>query len=83
MAVKLRLARYGAKKNPFYRIVAADSNSRRDGRCLEQLGTYDPSASPALVKFDEERVRYWLSTGAQPTDTVRSLFAKHLPKKAG
>ncbi|MBM4388368.1 MAG: 30S ribosomal protein S16 [Deltaproteobacteria bacterium] len=77
--VKLRLARYGAKKKPFYRIIAADSRARRDGRFLEILGTYDPLKDPAEVKLNEERVRYWLKTGAQPTETVGRLLKKNLP----
>lgn len=74
MAVKLRLARHGSKKNPFYRIVAADERNRRDGRFLEQLGTYDPAYKPAAVALKRDRVTYWLSTGAQPTDTVRNIL---------
>ena len=74
MAVKIRLARHGAKKKPFYRIVVADSESPRDGRFIETLGTYDPLKQPAAVDIKEERVQYWLSQGAKPTDTVRSLI---------
>ena len=76
MAVKIRLNRMGAKKNPFYRIVAADSRSPRDGRFIEVLGNYDPSQNPAVVNIDEEKVLKWLQNGAQPTDTVRSLMSK-------
>ena len=76
MAVKLRLKRMGAKKAPFYRIVAADSRSPRDGRFIEQLGTYDPTKNPAQVTINEEAVMKWLNTGAQPSDTVRSLLSK-------
>jgi small subunit ribosomal protein S16 len=76
MAVKLRLARRGAKKKPFYRIVAADSESPRDGRFLETLGTYNPLQDPAEIQFEAQRVRYWLDQGATPTDTVRSLLRK-------
>lgn len=74
--VKLRIQRFGSKKRPFYRIVAADSRYPRDGRFLEILGTYNPVTQPAEVKINEEKVLKWLSTGAQPTDTVRSLFSR-------
>jgi len=74
MAVKIRLARHGAKKRPFYRIVAADGESPRDGRFIEKLGTYNPLTDPAEVNFDEDRVRYWIGQGAQPSDTVRTLL---------
>jgi small subunit ribosomal protein S16 len=74
MAVKIRLARHGAKKKPFYRIVVADSESPRDGRFIETIGTYDPLKQPAAVDIKEERVKYWLDQGAKPTDTVRSLI---------
>ena len=76
MAVKIRLKRMGAKKSPFYRIVAADSRMPRDGRFLEQLGTYDPRQDPAVVTIKEEEVLAWLNKGAQPSDTVRSLLSK-------
>lgn len=76
MAVKLRLKRMGAKKAPFYRIVAADSRSPRDGRFIEQLGTYDPTKSPAQVTINEEAVMKWLNVGAQPSDTVKNLLSK-------
>lgn len=76
MAVKIRLARHGAKKRPFYRIVAATSACPRDGRFLEILGTYSPQQNPAGVTLKEERVRDWLSRGAQPTETVKSLLSK-------
>ena len=76
MAVKLRLMRMGAKKKPFYRIVAADSRSPRDGRFIEVIGTYNPLVSPAETKVDEELAIKWLKNGATPTDTVRSLFSK-------
>jgi small subunit ribosomal protein S16 len=66
----------GAKKRPSYRIVAADSRSPRDGRFIEQIGFYDPLTEPATVKFNDERAKYWLSVGAQPSDTVRSLLRK-------
>ncbi len=74
--VKLRLNRMGAKRQPFYRIVAADSRSPRDGRFIEILGNYDPTKNPALINVDEEKVMNWLRNGAQPTDTVRSLLSK-------
>ena len=76
MAVKLRLKRMGAKQKPFYRVVAADSRSPRDGRFIETVGTYNPIKEPAEVTFKEDRVMYWLSNGANPTDTVRNLLSK-------
>ena len=76
MAVKLRLMRMGAKNKPFYRIVAADSRSPRDGRFIEVIGTYNPLVSPAETKVDEELAIKWLKNGATPTDTVRNLFSK-------
>ena len=76
MAVKIRLTRMGAKKRPMYRIVASDSRRPRDGEYLELIGTYNPVATPADVKIDEEKALKWLSTGAIPSDTVRSLFSK-------
>ena len=75
MAVKLRLKRMGAKQKPFYRIVAADSRSPRDGRIIETIGTYDPNTNPATVSVNEEIAFKWLQNGAQPTDTVRSLLS--------
>ena len=77
MAVKIRLARGGAKKRPFYRIVAADTRSPRDGRFLEKLGTYDPRAEEGGVAMKRERIDYWLGIGAQPTDTVARLIRRH------
>lgn len=74
--VKIRLRRMGAKKAPYYRVVVADSRFPRDGRCIEELGTYDPSADGEKVKIDMERVKYWIANGAQPTDTVRGLIKK-------
>ncbi len=74
MAVKLRLMRMGRKKRPYYRIVAADSRAPRDGRFIENVGTYDPIAQPHTVDYKEDRVLHWLSVGAQPTDTVKSLL---------
>jgi small subunit ribosomal protein S16 len=76
MAVKIRLARHGAKKRPFYRIVVADSESPRDGRFLETVGTYNPVLDPAEVDLKTERITYWMDQGAIPTDTVRSLLKK-------
>ncbi len=75
MAVKLRLMRMGKKKQPTYRVVAADSRSPRDGRIIERLGTYEPRAEPSVVKIDNERAVKWLCEGAQPTETVRKLLA--------
>jgi small subunit ribosomal protein S16 len=84
MAVKIRLARHGATKKPYYRIVVTDSDNKRDGRFLENVGTYDPKADPVKVTFKPERVQHWLSKGATPTDTVRSLLKKEgvIGKKA-
>ena len=76
MAVKIRLRRMGAKKNPFYRIVVADSRCPRDGRFLEELGYYHPVTDPAEVKVDVEKAKQWIANGAQPTDTVRALLKK-------
>lgn len=77
MAVKIRLRRMGAKKAPFYRIVVADSRYPRDGRFIEKIGYYDPMKNPAEVKIDAEKVKKWISNGAQPTDTVKSLLKKN------
>ena len=77
--VKIRLRRMGAKKNPFYRIVVADSRAPRDGRCIEELGFYDPLADGEKIKVDLERAKYWIEKGAQPTDTVRGLLKKAEP----
>lgn len=74
--VRLRLTRMGRKKRPFYRIVAADSRSPRDGRCIEQIGHYDPMKDPAEIKVDLERVDYWLGVGASPSDTVASIIKR-------
>ena len=76
MAVHIRLRRMGKKKRPFYRIVAADSRRSRDGRFLELLGTYDPIVRPAVVAVKEERLAYWLNSGAEPSDTVSSLLTQ-------
>jgi len=74
--VKIRLRRMGAKKNPFYRVVVADSRSPRDGRFIEEIGTYNPLTSPSQIDIDLERADYWVKNGAQPTDTVRALLKK-------
>lgn len=74
--VKIRLRRMGAKKKPFYRIVVADSRYPRDGRFIEELGTYNPVTTPAEVKVDVDRVQAWIKTGAQPTETVKALLKK-------
>ena len=76
MAVKIRLARHGAKKKPFYRIVVADSESPRDGKFLENVGTYDPLFDPVKITLKSDRIQYWMDQGAKPTDTVRSLLKK-------
>ncbi len=77
MAVKIRLRRMGAKKSPFYRIVVADSRYPRDGRFIEEIGYYNPLTEPTTFKVDEEKARKWISSGAQPTDTVKALFKKN------
>ena len=74
--VKIRLRRIGAKKNPFYRIVVADSHNARDGAFIEEIGSYSPLTEPTTLKLDLERVKYWIGCGAQPTDTVRALIKK-------
>ncbi|UOF89232.1 30S ribosomal protein S16 [Fodinisporobacter ferrooxydans] len=76
MAVKIRLKRMGQKKAPFYRVVVADSRSPRDGRFIEEIGTYNPVTQPAQININEDRALYWLQTGAQASDTVRNLFSK-------
>lgn len=76
MSVKIRLTRQGGKKKPFYRVVVASSEAPRDGSFLEVVGTYDPMASPALCKFKEERVAFWISRGAIPTETVKQYLKK-------
>lgn len=76
MAVKIRLRRMGAKKAPFYRIVVADSRYPRDGRFIEEIGTYNPVVNPAELKVDVDRAQAWIKTGAQPTETVRDLLKK-------
>lgn len=77
MAVKIRMTRMGAKKKPFYRLVVADSRSPRDGKFIDIIGFYNPVVEPVQIKIDEEKASKWLSTGAQPTDTVKALFKKH------
>ena len=79
--VKIRLKRIGAHKNPFYRIVVADSRYPRNGRFIEELGYYDPMKNPAELKLDQEKVDKWLKNGAQPTETVRDLIAKNSGNK--
>ncbi len=74
--VKIRLRRMGAKKAPFYRIVVADSRSPRDGRCIEEIGTYNPMSEQAAITVDAEKAQNWIKNGAQPTDTVRGLLKK-------
>lgn len=74
MSVRIRLKRLGAKKAPFYRIVVADSRSPRDGKFIAEIGTYDPTREPSVIKFDEEAAKKWLATGAQPTETVGKLL---------
>jgi len=77
MAVKIRLRRMGAKKEPFYRVVVADSRYPRDGRFIEEIGTYDPKTEPSTLKVDAEKAKNWIANGAQPTDTVKVLFKKN------
>ena len=77
MAVKIRLKRMGAKKNPFYRVVVADSRYPRDGRFIEEIGTYNPLMNPSEFKVDAEKVQKWIKNGAQPTDTVKALLKKN------
>lgn len=77
MAVKIRLKRIGAKKNPFYRVVVADSRYPRDGRFIEEIGTYNPLTEPAQVNVDAEKAQQWIKNGAQPTDTVKALLKKN------
>lgn len=77
MAVRIRLARFGRKKKPFYRIVVANSEARRDGKFLEIVGTYDPNMDPEAVTLYHDKIKLWLDRGAQPTDTVKSLLSRH------
>lgn len=74
--VKIRLRRMGAKEAPYYRIIVADSRSPRDGRCIEEIGTYDPLTEPATITVDAEKAQQWIKNGAQPTDTVKALLKK-------
>ena len=74
--VKIRLRRMGAKKAPYYRIIVADSRSPRDGRCIEEIGTYDPLTEPATIAVDAEKAQQWIKNGAQPTDTVKAHLKK-------
>lgn len=82
MAVKMRLARAGAKKSPFYRVVVANSRSPRDGRFIEHVGVYDPTSNPAEIRFKMDRVDYWLSQGVEPSDTVAYLITQVKTGKA-
>ena len=77
MAVKIRLRRMGAKRGPFYRVVVADSRFPRDGRFIEEIGTYDPTKNPAAVNIDSDKEKKWIANGAQPTDTVKALLKKN------
>lgn len=77
MAVKIRLRRMGAKKAPFYRIVVADSRYPRDGRFIEEIGFYDPTKEPSVIKVDAEKAKKWIANGAQPTETVRAILKKN------
>ena len=74
--VKIRLRRMGAKKKPYYRVVVADSLAPRDGRCIEEIGSYDPLTEPATITVDAEKAQQWIKNGAQPTDTVKALLKK-------
>ncbi|MEE1353796.1 MAG: 30S ribosomal protein S16 [Acutalibacteraceae bacterium] len=76
MAVKIRLRRMGAKKQPSYRVVVADSRYPRDGRFIEEIGFYDPTVEPPVIRIDQEKAQQWIKNGAQPTDTVRALIKK-------
>ena len=78
MAIKLRLARYGSKKRPFYRIVAAEASARRDGRFLDQVGTYDPKLNPPGIALQRDRIKHWLDVGAIPTDSVATILRRFM-----
>ncbi len=82
MATKIRLKRMGAKKAPFYRVVVTDARNPRDGRFIEEIGYYDPCKEPAIININEQKAVQWLSTGAEPSETVKSLFKKVGIKKA-
>lgn len=82
MAVKIRLARHGAKKRPYYRIVVADARAPRDGKFIDDIGRYNPCVDPAMVKFDTEKLDQWIKNGAQPTDTVAALIKKYQQENA-
>ena len=82
MAVKIRLRRMGAHKKPFYRIVVADSRSPRDGRCIEEIGYFNPMVEPAEVKIDMEKAQKWIKNGAQPTERVKSIINSEMKKEA-
>ena len=77
MAVKIRLRRMDAKKAPFYRVIVADSRAPRDGKCIEEIGTFDPMKTPAIVNIDAEKAQQWIKNGAQPTDTVKALLKQN------
>ncbi len=77
MAVKIRLRRMGAKKAPFYRVIVADSRAPRDGKCIEEIGTFDPMKTPAIVNINAEKAQQWIKNGAQPTDTVKALLKQN------
>ena len=77
MAVKIRLRRMGTKKAPFYRVIVADSRAPRDGKCIEEIGTFDPMKTPAIVNIDAEKAQQWIKNGAQPTDTVKALLKQN------
>jgi len=77
MAVKIRLTRMGDKKSPFYRIIVADSRAPRDGRFIDQVGTYNPLTQPAQINLDQEKIKQWLANGAQPTDTVKGILTQN------
>lgn len=76
MAVKIRLRRMGAKKSPFYRIVVADARAPRDGRCIDEIGYYDPTKEPTVIKVDADKAKDWIGKGAQPTDSVKGILKK-------
>jgi small subunit ribosomal protein S16 len=80
--VRIRLTRMGGKKRPFYRVIAADSRSPRDGRCIEQLGYYDPMKEPHDIKLDLERIAYWIGQGAKPSETVQTLIASYKKRQS-